>query len=75
MWVCQLYLLSLLFLFRQEFQQLNLSGATKLSTWFARILAEVHALPDHRTDAAVAAEWNHRLKAYDEYLNMTEVEK
>ena len=54
---------------------LNLSGATKLSAWFARILAEAHGLPDHRKDAAVAGVWNHRLEAYDEYLNMTEVEK
>lgn len=41
---------------------MNLSGATKLSTYFARILSEKHNLPDHRGDAA----FDELLKAYDE---------
>ena len=41
---------------------MNLSGATKLSTYFARILSEQHGLPDHRGDAA----FDELLNAYDE---------
>ena len=41
---------------------MNLSGATKLSTYFARILSEQHGLPDHRGDVA----FDELLKAYDE---------
>lgn len=41
---------------------MNLSGATKLSTYFAKILSEKHHLPDHRGDAA----FDELLKAYDE---------
>lgn len=41
---------------------MNLDGATKLSTYFARILSEKHGLPDHRGDPAL----DEMLKAYDE---------
>ena len=41
---------------------MNLSGATKLSKYFAKILSEKHNVPDHRGDAA----FDELLKAYDE---------
>ena len=40
---------------------MNLDGATKLSTYFAKILSEKHGLPDHRGDPA----FDEMLKAYD----------
>ena len=45
---------------------MNLTGATKLSKFFARILAEEHNIPDHREDAAVAAIYDEKLARYDE---------
>lgn len=45
---------------------LNLSGATKLSGYFAKLLAENHGIPDRRTDAATAAEYEEKLRLYDE---------
>ena len=48
---------------------LNLSGATKLSTYFASILAEDHGLADHRDDAAIAAEYEEKLRQYDAEAN------
>jgi len=44
---------------------LNLSGATKLSDWFADILAEHHGCADHRNDPQIAPEYNKRLEQYD----------
>ena len=41
---------------------MNLSGATKLSTYFAKILSEKHGVPNHWGDA----EFDELLKAYDE---------
>jgi len=41
---------------------MDLSGATKLSTYFAKILSQQHGVPDHRGDAA----FDELLKAYDE---------
>ena len=41
---------------------MNLSGATKLSTYFAKILSENHGLPNHSGDPA----FDEMLKAYDE---------
>ena len=41
---------------------MNLDGATKLSTYFAKILSEKHGLPDHRGDPV----FDEMLKAYDE---------
>lgn len=45
---------------------LNLAGATKLSGFFADILAQKHGLEDHRDDPAVAAEYDEKLRLYDE---------
>lgn len=45
---------------------LNFSGAVKLSTYFADILADTHHIPDHRQDAQVAAVYNEKLKTYDD---------
>ena len=45
---------------------LNLSGATKLSGYFAKLLAENHGIPDRRTDTATAAEYEEKLRLYDE---------
>lgn len=44
---------------------LNLSGATKLSAWFAEVLAEDHGLTDHRADPEVAAVYEEKLRRYD----------
>ena len=48
---------------------MNLSGATKLSGYFAEILAENHGLRDHRDDAAIAAVYEEKLRLYDEEAN------
>lgn len=40
---------------------LNLTGATKLSGWFGRILSEQHGLPDHRGDPV----FDEKLRQYD----------
>ena len=45
---------------------LNLTGATKLSRYFADILAEEHGLEDHRSDPEIAAVYDEKLKKYDE---------
>ena len=45
---------------------LNLNGARKLSWYFARILAENHDLEDHRNDPVVSAEYEEKLRLYDE---------
>ncbi|MGN1002849.1 MAG: SGNH/GDSL hydrolase family protein [Oscillospiraceae bacterium] len=44
---------------------MNLSGATKLSRYFARILAENHRAEDHRGDPEIAAVYKEKLKQYD----------
>lgn len=44
---------------------LNAAGAAKLSDYFADILADEHGIPDHRQDAAIAAVYDDKLKAYD----------
>lgn len=44
---------------------LNLSGAKKLSVYFADILAKQHGLADHRNDAEVAAVYEKKLQLYD----------
>ena len=48
---------------------LNLSGATKLSGYFAEILVENHGIADRREDAAIAAEYEEKLRLYDEAAN------
>lgn len=45
---------------------LNLTGAAKLSAYFARILAEDHGLEDHREDPGIAAVYDEKLRLYDE---------
>lgn len=47
---------------------LNLSGATKLSRYFADILAENHGLEDRRENPNVVAEYDEKLKRYDEQI-------
>ena len=44
---------------------LNLSGATKLSRYFAGVLSRDYGLTDHRGDAAAAAEYEEKLTRYD----------
>ena len=44
---------------------LNLSGATKLSAFFADILSGQHGLEDHRQDSAIAAVYDEKLRLYD----------
>ena len=44
---------------------LNLTGATKMSRFFAEILSENHDIPDHRDDEAVAPVYNAKLSLYD----------
>ena len=44
---------------------LNLSGAKKLSVYFADILAKQHGLADHRNDANIAAAYETKLQMYD----------
>lgn len=48
---------------------LNLTGATKLSVFFARILAENHGVEDHRNDPEIAAVYDEKLRLYDEEAN------
>ena len=45
---------------------LNLTGATKLSAWFARILQERHDIPDRRNDPAIGQIYEEKLRLYDE---------
>ena len=45
---------------------MNLDGATKLTTWFGRLLAEGHGLEDHRSDPEIAAVYEEKLRLYDE---------
>lgn len=45
---------------------LNLSGAEKMSRYFADILADEHGLADHRQDPEIAALYEEKLKRYDE---------
>jgi hypothetical protein len=44
---------------------LNLTGATKMSRYFADILAEHHDIPDHREDPEVASLYDVKLTMYD----------
>ena len=48
---------------------MNLTGATKLSTFFAHILAENHGLEDHRNDPETAPVYDEKLRLYDEEAN------
>lgn len=44
---------------------LNLTGATKLSQYFAQILAQEHGLANHRQDPVIAAVYDEKLRLYD----------
>ena len=44
---------------------LNLTGATKMSRWFADILALNHGIPDRRNQPEVAAVYDEKLRLYD----------
>ena len=48
---------------------LNLTGATKLSAWFAQVLAEDHGIPDHRNDPEIAKVYEEKLRLYNEEAN------
>ena len=48
---------------------MNLTGATKLSRYFADILAEKHGIPDRRTDPNVAELYESKLRRYDAEAN------
>lgn len=48
---------------------LNLSGATKMSRWFADILAQEHGIPDRREDPAVRQIYDEKLRRYDAEAN------
>ena len=43
---------------------LNVYGAEKFTSYFGKILAENHNMPDHRTDAELSAIWDERIDAY-----------
>lgn len=45
---------------------LNLSGATKLSGYFADILVNSHGIPDRRSDPEISREYEEKLRLYDE---------
>jgi len=44
---------------------MNLSGATKLSRYFANILTRDHGMADHRTDSEIAPVYEEKLARYD----------
>lgn len=48
---------------------LNLTGATKLSGWFAQVLAEDHGIPDRRNDPEIGKAYDEKLRLYDEEAN------
>lgn len=48
---------------------MNLTGATKLSVFFADILAESHGVKDHRNDPEIAPVYDEKLRLYDEANN------
>lgn len=48
---------------------LNLSGAQKLSKYFAQILAEDHGIQDRRSDAQINSVYEEKLARYDQAIN------
>jgi hypothetical protein len=48
---------------------LNLAGATKMSQYFARILAEEHGIPDRRNDPEISKLYDEKLRQYDAEAN------
>lgn len=53
---------------------LNLYGATKLSTYFGKILAEEFGVPDRRGEADLVTAWEKKKQAYEEEIK-TQKEK
>ena len=51
---------------------MNLTGTIKLSRWLGAWLDAKYALPDHREDAAISAEWNADFKEYAEKTGLQE---
>ena len=51
---------------------LNLSGATKLSRYFARVLAQEQGLPDRRSEDEVRKVWEPFLEQYDNAIRKEE---
>lgn len=49
-------------------EHLNHTGAVKLSNYFASILKQNHGISDHRNDSSLAAQYNEKLKKYDEAI-------
>lgn len=47
---------------------LNLTGAVKLSNYFADILAREHGMEDHRNDPQISQIYNEKLALYDEAI-------
>jgi len=47
---------------------LNLTGATKLSNYFGKLLAEEHGLADHRDDPQISAIYDRKLEEYDQAI-------
>ena len=43
---------------------LNVYGAEKLTSYFGKILAENHSMPDHLIDSELSAIWEERITAY-----------
>jgi hypothetical protein len=43
---------------------LNVYGAEKVTSYFGKILAESHDMPDHRTDKELSELWQGRIDAY-----------
>lgn len=48
---------------------MNLFGATKLSGYFADVLADGHGMEDRRGDPEIAREYDEKLARYDAYIN------
>lgn len=48
---------------------MNLAGATKLTSYFAEILAHDHGIPDRREDPEIASVYNEKLRLYDAEAN------
>lgn len=47
---------------------LNIYGAQKLSSYFAKLLSEDYGVPDRRKDADISADWAEKTEAYYELL-------
>lgn len=52
---------------------LNLTGATKLSRYFAKVLKEHYALEDHRKDTEIRQVYEEKLKQYEQAIEETKI--